>query len=65
VAFEETVFLVFPEIIKDLKKRFIPILKMDSRNYRLQRLRMGKDGNLFVLKEEERKEEEENGCSVQ
>ncbi|PNF41317.1 hypothetical protein B7P43_G17743 [Cryptotermes secundus] len=43
----------FRDIIKGLKKRYIPILKTNSRNYQLQRLRMGENGNLFVLQEDD------------
>ncbi|XP_021932942.1 uncharacterized protein LOC110836249 isoform X2 [Zootermopsis nevadensis] len=42
----------FRATIKDLKKRHIPLLENDAKCYRLQRLRMGQDGKLFVLEED-------------
>lgn len=42
----------FREIIKVLKKQHIATIRGKTKNYRLQRLRMGQDGKLFVLPED-------------
>jgi hypothetical protein len=39
-------------VIKALKKQHIAAIQGQTKNYYLQRLRMGQDGNLFVLPED-------------
>jgi len=45
-------YFLLSEVIKAMKKQHIATIRGNTKNYRLQRLRMGQDGKLFVLPED-------------